>query len=72
MDDWTSNFMQNVGILFSYPAKDYTTLLTEHALDSDRHIKLIQYILDLYGKILSNVVLIGDNGELNKCISNDT
>ena len=50
MDDWTSNFMQYVGILFSYPAKDYTILLTEHALDSDSHIKLIQYILDLYGE----------------------
>ena len=45
-------------------------MIEETTLSSDEHCKLLEYVLELYGKNMSNIVaIIGDNVEMNKCLA---
>ena len=45
----------------------------ECQLDSDQHIEYFDYVLNLCGKCMDNVVpLVSDNASVNKSISNNT
>lgn len=48
----------------------FTPLLTEEDMSSESHKELIEYVLEIFGKDLTNVVcLVGDNCNVNKSLA---
>ncbi len=49
----------------------FTPLLEESDMSSQSHMELIEYVLSIFGKNLSNVIcFIGDNCNMNKSFAN--
>jgi hypothetical protein len=46
-------------------------LITEEELDAQQHVEFVEATLALYSKTLSNVVVIADNCNTNRKISNN-
>jgi hypothetical protein len=72
----TENQRQKREFIRSYflvPAKvllGFSPLLTEDSYTSENHKDLIEFVLDVFGNTLSNVIcLIGDNCNVNKSLA---